>query len=94
MELNGKLEIIKEERDVVVTRKELRGKTLAQAREMLDLRHRYGVHATRLFRLDQEIDMFPQTELHSGDVVRFIGVAEAVAQEQTKSDIPWYGLRW
>ncbi len=49
---------INEERDVVVTRKELRGRTLAQAAEMLDLRHRFGVYATRLRRLDQEIPMY------------------------------------
>jgi putative transport protein len=71
---------INEERDVVVTRKELRGKTLAQAREMLDLKHRYGVHPTRLFRLDQEIEMYPENEVQMGDVVRFVGAAEAVAQ--------------
>ena len=71
---------INEERDVVVTRRELRGKTLAQAREMLDLKHRYGVHATRLFRLDQEIEMYPETEVQMGDVVRFVGAAEGVAQ--------------
>jgi len=34
---------INEERGVVVTRKELRGKTLAQTKETLDLKHRYGV---------------------------------------------------
>ena len=71
---------INEERDVVVTRKELMGKTIAQAREMLDFKHRYGVYATRLRRLDQEIEAFPQTELHSGDVVRLVGAAEDVAK--------------
>jgi putative transport protein len=69
-----------EERDVVHTRKELVGKTLAQVRELFDFRHRYGVYATRLVRLDQEIEMFPQTELHSGDVVRLVGAAEDVAK--------------
>ncbi len=72
------MEFINEERDVVVTRKQLHGKTLAQAKEMLHLRHRYGVQATRLSRLDQEMEMYPHTELHRGDVVRFVGSAEAV----------------
>ena len=74
------LGFIEEERDVVVTRKELRGKTLTQAKEMLNLKRRYGVQATRLFRLDQEIEMFPQTELHTGDVARLIGATEDVDQ--------------
>ena len=51
---------VNEERDVVVTRKELIGRTLAQSKETLDLRHRFGVHATRLFRLDQEIRCIPR----------------------------------
>ena len=69
-----------EVRDVVVTRKELSGKTMAEANEMLDLRRRYGVYATKIFRLDQEIAMYPGLELHSGDVVRFVGARKDVAQ--------------
>jgi len=71
---------INEERDVVVTRKELRGKTIAQAAEMLDLKHRFGVYATRLRRLDQEIPMYPDTEVQPGDVVRFVGDTEDVSR--------------
>jgi aspartate-alanine antiporter len=74
------LGFVDEERDVVITNKVLRGKTVAQAREMLDLKHRYGVQATRLYRLDQEIEMYPQTEVHIGDVVRIVGAAEDVEQ--------------
>jgi AspT/YidE/YbjL antiporter-like protein len=74
------LGFINEERDVVVTRKELIGKTIAEIREMLDLKHRLGVYATRLRRLDQEIPMYPETEARSGDVVRLVGEAEDVAK--------------
>jgi len=74
------LGFINEERDVVVTRKELRGKTIAQAAEMLDLKHRFGVYASRLRRLDQEIPMYPETEVQTGDVVRFVGAAVDVAR--------------
>lgn len=69
---------VNEERDVVVTREDLLGKTVAEAGVMLDFKHRYGVHATRLARLDQEIEMYPQTEVHAGDVVRLIGAAADV----------------
>ena len=74
------LGFINEERDVVVTRKELIGKTIAEIREMLDLKHRLGVYASRLRRLDQEIPMYPDTEAHSGDVVRLVGEAGDVAR--------------
>lgn len=82
---------LNEERDVVVTRKELRGKTIAQAAEMLDLKHRFGVHASRLRRLDQEIPMYPETEVQTGDVVRFVGATEdvdAAANEVGYSLVP------
>lgn len=72
------LGFIDEERDVVVTRKDLRGKTLVQARDILSLRQRYGVKVTRLHRLDQEIEMYPQTQLQTGDVAHLIGAAEEV----------------
>jgi putative transport protein len=78
------MNFINEERDVVVTNRHLGGKTISEAGAMLNLRKRFGVHATRLTRLDQEIEMFPQTEVHSGDVVRLIGAAddvEAAAKE-------------
>ncbi len=74
------LGFINEERDVVITNKALRGLTLAQARESFDLEGRYGVQIPRMLRLDQEIDMYPQTELQMGDVVQLVGEAGDVAK--------------
>jgi putative transport protein len=74
------LGFINEKRDVVVTNKALAGKTLAEAREIFDLEGRYGVQVPRMLRLDQEIDMFPQTVIHRGDVVRIVGEAGDVAK--------------
>jgi putative transport protein len=73
------LGFINEERDVVVTNKALRGKTLAEAREIFDLEGRYGVQVPRMLRLDQEITMYPQTEILMGDVVQLVGEAGDVA---------------
>jgi len=72
------MNFVNEERDVVVTNRHLGGKTISEAGAILNLRQRFGVHATRLTRLDQEIEMFPQTEVHTGDVVRLIGATEDV----------------
>jgi len=74
------LGFINEKRDVVVTNKALVGKTLAEAMEIFDLEGRYGVQVPRMLRLDQEIDMFPQTVIHRGDVVRIVGEAGDVAK--------------
>ena len=73
------LGFINEKRDVVVTNKALVGKTLAEAREIFDLEGRYGVQVPRLERMDKEIQMFPQTVIHRGDVVRLVGEAGDVA---------------
>lgn len=74
------LGFINEKRDVVVTNKALVGKTLAEARQIFDLEGRYGVQVPRVQRLDKEIDMFPQTVIHRGDVVRIVGEAGDVAK--------------
>ena len=74
------LGFINEKRDVVVTNKALVGKTLAEAREIFDLEGRYGVQVPRLERMGTEIQMFPQTNIHRGDVVRLVGEAGDVAQ--------------
>ena len=74
------LGFINEKRDVVVTNKALVGKTLAEAREIFDLEGRYGVQVPRLERMDTEIQMYPQTVIHRGDVVRLVGEAGDVAQ--------------
>ena len=71
---------INEKRDVVVTNKALAGKTLAEARELFDLEGRYGVQVPHLYRMDKEIDMYPQTVIHRGDVVRIVGEASDVAK--------------
>ncbi len=74
------LGFINEKRDVVVTNKALVGKTLAEARQIFDLEGRFGVQVPRLERMDREIEMFPQTVIHRGDVVRLVGEAGDVAQ--------------
>lgn len=79
------LGFIQEGRDVVVTRKELHGKTLVQAADILSLTDRYGIKVTRLQRLDQEMDMYPETTLQMGDVAHLVGAAEDV--ETAANDI-------
>ncbi len=74
------LGFIQEERDVVVTNKTLVGRTLAQTRESFNLRGRHGVQVPRMYRLEQEIEMYPQTEINLGDTVRIVGEAGDVAR--------------
>ena len=74
------LGFIQEARDVVITNKMLDGWTLAQTREKFNLRGRHGVQVPRMYRLEQEIEMYPQTEINLGDTARIVGEAGDVAR--------------
>ena len=69
------LGFIQEERNVVITNKAFAGVTLAQSREKFNVRGRHGVQIPRMYRLEQEIEMYPQTEINLGDVVTVVGEA-------------------
>ncbi len=74
------LGFIQESRDVVITNKALDGWTLAETREKFNLRGRHGVQVPRMYRLEQEIEMYPQTAINLGDVVSVVGEAGDVAR--------------
>jgi aspartate-alanine antiporter len=69
------LEFIGESRDVVLTRKQLVGKTLKEARALLALDERRAVFPTRIVRAGQDIPVRPLTQLQAGDVVTIYGPA-------------------
>jgi AspT/YidE/YbjL antiporter-like protein len=72
-------EMISENRDVVITRKNIVGLSLEQAYNQLDPNIRRGVFATRLTRAGQEIPLRLSTVLLAGDIVTLFGPASAVA---------------
>ncbi len=74
------LGFIQEERNVVITNKALAGQSLALTKETFNLKGRHGVQVPRLYRLDQEIEMYPQTEINLGDVATVVGEAGDVAR--------------
>lgn len=74
------LGFIQEERNVVITNKTIAGQSLALTKETFNLRGRHGVQTPRMYRLDQEIEMYPQTEINLGDVVTVVGETGDVAK--------------
>jgi len=70
--------VIGEIRDVVVTHKDRINKTVAAIREDIDQKTRRGAYAVRLTRMERDIPLLPQTEVHLGDVVRLIGIPSGV----------------
>ncbi|TWT74729.1 aspartate-alanine antiporter [Allorhodopirellula solitaria] len=70
--------LIGEVRDVVVTRVNRNGTTVGELRQSIDPEKQHGVYAIELMRMNREIPLYPQTEVQRGDVVRLVGMPEAV----------------
>jgi aspartate-alanine antiporter len=69
------LEFIGETRDVVVTRREIVGVSLRDARHLMDPEDRRAVFATRIVRAGQDIPVRTGTLMQAGDVVTIYGPA-------------------
>ncbi|NQX87804.1 MAG: aspartate-alanine antiporter [Halioglobus sp.] len=72
-------DIVTETRDVVITRSWVVGKTMAAARDALDINLRRGVFALRLRRGDRDYPFGRHTVLQAGDVLTLHGPAQAVS---------------
>jgi aspartate-alanine antiporter len=64
--------------DVVVTNKNMLNKTIATLRDEIDISKRRGAYAVKITRMERDIPLLPQTEVHLGDVVRLIGIPKGV----------------
>jgi aspartate-alanine antiporter len=73
-QING-LEFVGESCDAVLTRKELVGLTLKEARSLMAPGERRAVFATRILRAGQDIPVRPLTRLQAGDVMTLYGPA-------------------
>ncbi len=69
------LEFIGETRDVVVTRRQIVGISLSDARHLMDPEERRAVFATRIVRAGQDIPVRKGTLMQAGDVVTLYGPA-------------------
>jgi putative transport protein len=63
-------------RRIIVTRKEVLGKTLGQ----LNLDYAYGVAVTRVLRADIEMSAVPELKLQFGDTLQVVGDEQAMAR--------------
>jgi putative transport protein len=65
---------------VLITSREIAGRTIGELAARHDAR---GVYARRLTRLGQEIPMLPGTRIESGDVIELVGAEPEVARVST-----------
>ncbi|BBP98931.1 aspartate-alanine antiporter [Burkholderia sp. SFA1] len=70
--------------DVMLTRPELHGLTLAQARARVAPQEGRGVFVAAVTRLDSTIPALPGTQVHRGDVLTLVGNKEDVARGASK----------
>ncbi len=67
------LAIVEERRNVVITNRELAGKTLRELHEALSADQRRGVYISKITRMGHDIPVLHNTEIHAGDEVSIVG---------------------
>ena len=72
------MEAVQSEQDVLLTRREVGGLTLARLRQMADVGMGRGVYVQRIARMQHSVPTLPETVLRRGDVLTLTGPQEAV----------------
>ncbi len=72
--------VMAERADVVLTRRDLHGLTIAQVRERAAPAEGRGVYIARVTRLETTVPALPGTELNRGDVLTIVGAKTDVAR--------------
>lgn len=67
------LQVVEERRTVVLTNRDLVGKTIAQMRDHMSTEDRRGIHISRIDRMGHDVTVLPETELMLGDEVSIVG---------------------
>lgn len=67
------LQVIEERRTVVLTNRDLVGRTIADLHAHMTSEQRRGIHVSRIVRMGHEITVLPDTELMMGDEVSVVG---------------------
>ncbi|SAK39074.1 Aspartate/alanine antiporter [Caballeronia temeraria] len=77
---NGVSDVYVERADVMLTRRELHGLTLAQVRARAAPADAHGIFVSAVTRLDSTIPALSGTQVHRGDVLTLVGNKEDVAR--------------
>jgi len=72
------MDAVQSEHDVLLTRREIVGLTLARLRQMADVGMGRGVYIQRIARMQHSVPALPETVLERGDVLTLAGPQEAV----------------
>ncbi|MCR9212241.1 MAG: aspartate-alanine antiporter [Proteobacteria bacterium] len=67
------MELIEETRDVIISNKEIAGKSLQEVHELNGAESRYGVFPTALIRMGRELPLLSDLVVKRGDELRLVG---------------------
>ena len=67
------LVLVQEDREIILTNRELSGRALSQLHDQVGIESRHGVFLTSALRMGRNMPLLPALELKTGDELRFIG---------------------
>jgi aspartate-alanine antiporter len=82
------MNLIAEVRDVVVTNRNIAGRTIAEITSILDPQVRRGSFVVSLTRLNQQVPIAPNTRVAVGDVARIVGAPQDVERASERIGYP------
>lgn len=78
----GSLQLVEEQREVILTKKDLSGKTIGQINDQLDIETQHGVYLVAVKRMGRDLPMLTDLELHKGDELLFTGAPKDLDRVQ------------
>jgi len=78
----GALQLVEEQREVILTKKNLSGKTIGQINDQIDIETQHGVYLVAVTRMGRDLPMLSDLELHKGDELLFTGTPKDLDRVQ------------
>lgn len=76
------LQLVEEQREVILTKKDLSGKTIGQINDQMDIETQHGVYLVAVKRMGRDLPMLSDLELHKGDELLFTGAPKDLDRVQ------------
>lgn len=76
------LQLVEEQREIILTKKDLSGKTIGQINDQIDIETQHGVYLVAIKRMGRDLPMLSDLELHKGDELLFTGAPKDLDRVQ------------
>lgn len=78
----GALQLVEEQREVILTKKDFSDKTIGQINDQIDIETQHGVYLVAVKRMGRDLPMLSDLELHKGDELLFTGTPKDLDRVQ------------